>query len=213
MTGQLQPWTHDFGFFCGNGWHVQRVGHSASQQIVRNLFCNLQGNVFLCLGGCGTQVRGTNNVWQVEQRVFFGGLFAEYVKRSACDVTRFQQVGQRNFVNQTTTGTVDDANAFFGFRKVLGRQDVTCAIGQWNVQRDEISACQQVVQLYFFDAHFVGFLFRQEWIERDNLHLQAKRAITDDAADVARADHAKCFAGQLDTHELRLFPFARMGRG
>ena len=80
------------------------------------------------------------------------------------------------------------------------------------MQRDEICASQQLFELDFFDAHFVGFFFRQEWIERDNLHFQAKCAVAHDTTDVASADNTKRFAGQFDTHEFRLFPFASVGR-
>ena len=66
----------------------------------------------------------TDNVGQVEQRVLGGGLDLEHVKGRAGNVTGFQQLGQRFFVHQTTTGAVDDAHALFGLGKVFAAQDV-----------------------------------------------------------------------------------------
>ena len=85
--------------------------------------------------------------------------------------------------------------------------------GLWNVQRDEISLFEQLIQLNFGDAHFVGFFFRQERIKGQHFHLEAFGAVTNDSTDVARTDYAKCFTRQLNTHEFGLFPFACMRGG
>ena len=153
---------------------------------------------------------GANDVWQVEQGAVGGGLNLEYVKRSTCDVAGFQGLGQCVLIHQTAAGTVDDTHAFFRFGDVFGAEDVGGCIGEWHVQRDEISAGKQGIQLNLFNAHFVGTLFREEGVIGDNLHFQATRAVADDATNVACANHAERFAGQLNAHKLGFFPFARM---
>ena len=156
-------------------------------------------------------MRGANHVGQAEQHVFSCGFFGEYIKRRTGDMAGFQQLGQRGLVHQTTTGAVDDAHALFGFRQIFSRQDVAGAIGQRHMQGDEIGAGQQLVQLDLFNAHFGGFFFAQVGVERDDLHFQAQGAVANDAADIARTDHAKGFGGQFGAHEFGLFPFACMG--
>jgi hypothetical protein len=47
----------------------------------------------------------------------------------------------------------------------------------------------QIVELDLLDADVLGALRRQERIERDHLHPQPQRAVGDDRADVAAADH------------------------
>jgi hypothetical protein len=44
------------------------------------------------------------------------------------------------------------------------------------VQRDEVGAGEQLVELDLFDAEFFGALLRQERIEGDDMHLQADGA-------------------------------------
>ena len=80
------------------------------------------------------------------------------------------------------------------------------------MQSDEISPQQQGLKRDFFNAHFIGFFFRQERIIGDHFHLQSTGPVTDDAANIARPDHTEGFAGQLNPHKFGFFPFAGMGR-
>ena len=123
----------------------------------------------------------------------------------------FEQLSQRLFINQSATRAIDDPHALFGFGEVFSRQDVCRLIRERHVQRYEIGACQQLIQFDLFDLHLLGFFFAEEGIVGHNLHLKPTRAVAHDAADVTRADNAKSFAGQFNTHELGLFPFAGMG--
>jgi hypothetical protein len=70
-----------------------------------------------------------------------------------------------------------------------------------------------VVELDLLDAHFDRALRRQERIEGDDLHLQAERAVGDDASRYCRADQAERLAGDFDAHEAVLLPLAGLGRG
>ena len=76
------------------------------------------------------------------------------------------------------------------------------------MQRDEIGAAQQLVELDFFDAELDRALGRQERIVGDHLHLQPDRAVGDDRADIAAADDAERLAENLDAEEFVLLPFA-----
>ena len=90
--------------------------------------------------------------------------------------------------------------------------DALGLLGQRRVQRDEVGAADQFVELDLLDADRHGALRRQERIEGDDPHLQADGAVGDDRADVAAADDAERLAVQLDAHELRLLPFAGLRR-
>ena len=81
------------------------------------------------------------------------------------------------------------------------------------MQRDEICARQQIVQVNLFDAHFVRLFLAEERIIGQDLHFEAAGTVAHDAADIACADHTKRFVGQLNPHELGLFPFPGVGRG
>ena len=81
------------------------------------------------------------------------------------------------------------------------------------MQRDEVGAPQQLVELDLLDPELERALGRQEGIIGDHLHLQPDCPVGDDRADIAAADHAERLAGDLDAHEAVLLPLAGLGRG
>jgi hypothetical protein len=87
-----------------------------------------------------------------------------------------QRFLQRRLVDQAAARAVDDPHALLGLGEVFRRQDVAGLVGQRRVQRDEIGAGQQRIEVCLLDAHFDRAFGRQERIERDDLHLQAERA-------------------------------------
>ena len=80
------------------------------------------------------------------------------------------------------------------------------------MQGDEVGLLQQLFQGDLLDADLDRALGGQERIIGQHLHAQTDGPIGGDGADIAAADDAEGLAGQLDTHELRLFPLAGMGR-
>ncbi|EAR50516.1 hypothetical protein OG2516_09735 [Oceanicola granulosus HTCC2516] len=158
-------------------------------------------------------MRGHDDVGQAEQRVLLGRLLGEHVEGRAGDVAVLERVRQRLLVDEAAARAVDDPHALLRLGEVLAAQDVLRLLRQRHVQGDEVGARQQRVEPDLLDTELGGALLRQERIVGDHLHPQPHRAGADDAADVARADHAERLAGQLDAHEARLLPLARMGRG
>ena len=148
---------------------------------------------------------------QAEQRALLGRLHLEHVEGGAADVARLEGRGQRALVDQAAARAVDDAHALLGLGQRGGVDDVAGPVGERGVQRDEIGAAQQVVELDLLHAQLHGALGREEGIEGDHLHLEADGAVGDDGADVAAADHAQRLGVELDAQELRLLPLAGLG--
>jgi len=213
MRGQFDPWPHHGRLFGGHVGHVQRVRHRAGQQIIRHLLGHLQRDVFLRLGGGGAQMRRADHVGQVEQRVVGCRLHLEHIQCSASHLTGFQRRDQGRLVDQTATGAVDDADTALGLGKVFRRQDVAGLVGQRHMQRDEIGAVQQLVQLDLGDPQSHGAFVRQKRVIGDHLHLQPDSAVADDATDIAGPDNAQGLVEQLHPHEARLFPLAGLRAG
>src|SRR3546814_8575182 len=61
---------------------------------------------------------------------------------------------ERRLVNQPAARAIDDAHALLGLGEILGRQDVARLIRQRSVQRDEIGARQQRIEIGFLDTQF-----------------------------------------------------------
>ncbi len=81
------------------------------------------------------------------------------------------------------------------------------------MERDEIGAGEQFVEIDLCHPERLGALRRKERVEGDDPHLQAERPVGGDRADIAAADDSEGLAGDLDAHEAVLFPFAGLGRG
>ena len=113
--------------------------------------------------------------------------------------------------HQAAARAIDDAHALLGLGQRLGIDDVAGRLGQRRMQRDEIGARQQFVQFDLLHTELLGPFLRQERIVGDTLIFRPMRAVGDDRADIAAADDAQGLAGQLDAHELAIFPICRHG--
>jgi hypothetical protein len=122
--------------------------------------------------------------------------------------------GHRRLVDQPAAGAVDEAGALLHLRDHPGVEDAGGLLRFRQVERDEIGAGQQRLQLLdLLDAEGAGALGGEIGVEGDDAHLQADGAGGDHAADIAAADQAERLAGDLGPHEFRLLPLAGLGGG
>ena len=122
----------------------------------------------------------------------------------------FNALGKRALVDEAAARAVDDAHTLLGLLQRAGTDDVARLVGQRRVQRDEVGAPQQGVELDLLHAQLHRPLRRQERVVGDHLHLEADGAVGDDGADIAAADHAQRLGVELHAQELRLFPLAAL---
>ena len=156
---------------------------------------------------------GANHIGQVEQRAVCCRLHFEHIEGCPGHMTRFQRLGQSDLIDQTTAGAVDDPHTGFHLGNRLSIQNIAGLLGFGHMQCDEIGPRQKLVQVHFLHAQFFGPLLGEEGIIGHNLHLEAQGTLTDDAANITRANHAKGLARKLYPHEFGFFPFPRVGRG
>ena len=141
-----------------------------------------------------------------------GSVF-EHIEGGAGDMARFERVIERVLDDEAAARAIDDAHALLHLGDRRRIDDAARLVGQRRVQRDEIGAAEDVVELDLLDADLDRPLRRQERIEGDDLHLEAERPVGDDRADIAAADDAQRLVEELDAHEAVLLPLAGMGRG
>ena len=148
-----------------------------------------------------------------EERITGGRLLDEHVEGGARHMAGIEGCAQRRLVDEAAAGAVDDAHALLRLGDVLGREHVLRLLGHRHVQRDDVGAAQQLVELHLLDAELERALRREERIVGDDLHAQADGAVGDDGADIAAADDAEHLGGELDAHEAVLLPLAGLCRG
>lgn len=125
------------------------------------------------------QGAGADEVGRSEQRIFLRRFDREHIQRRARDLAAFKAIFQSRFVNQPAARAVDDADTLLCPFEPFAAEDVAGFISQRGVQRDEIGARQQRVEIDLLHAHFHRAILRQEGIIGDYLHLEAKRAAGD----------------------------------
>src|SRR5690242_2986709 len=82
----------------------------ACQEKIAHLFSDLQRDVLLRLSGRGAEMRRADDVLQPKEWRLVGRLGFEHIERGARDMAGLDRIRQGFFVDQTATGTVDDAD-------------------------------------------------------------------------------------------------------
>jgi hypothetical protein len=75
---------------------------------------------------------------------------------------------QRRLVDKPAASAVDDAHARLHAGDRVGVDDVTGLVGQRGVQRDEVGAAEERLELDLLDAKLHGAVLRQERVEGDH---------------------------------------------
>ena len=158
-------------------------------------------------------MRRADDIGPAEQHVRRRRLLDEHVEGRARDMAGIERGRERDLVDETAARAIDDAHALLRLGDVFSRQDVLGLRRHRRMQRDDVGAREQFVELDLLDADVLGAFRRQEGIEGDDAHAQADRAIGDDRADIAAADHAERLGRDLDAHEAVLLPLAGLRRG
>ena len=84
---------------------------------------------------------------------------------------------------------------FLVLARFSAEEDVARLVGERGVQRDEVAAGEQLVELDLLDADILGALGGEEGIVGDDLHLEPERAVGDDPSRCfrRRSDRASCW--------------------
>ena len=211
LLGELHPGPEPRRLLGGDAGEVDRIGDGAAEQVVGHLLGHLQGDVLLRLAGGGAKMRRADDVGEAEQRALPGRLDLEHVERGARHLPRLQGCRQRPLVDQAAARAVDDAHALPGLGESGGVDDVLRLVGERGMQRDEVGAAQEPIEIDLADADLDRPLLGEERVVGQHLHLEADGAVGDDRADVAAADDAQRLAEHLNAHEARLLPLAGLG--
>ena len=105
--------------------HIHSVANSAFEERRADRLCDLNANAFLRFDSGCTKVRRQNEIWRAAQwRIGRQRFDLENVERRACDTPILQRLSQSAFINQSATGTVDDAHAAFCFLQTCRIENV-----------------------------------------------------------------------------------------
>ncbi len=136
--GQAQIRCHRLKIASGHKWHIDRIPIIGAAQRVEYLPNNLRTQVTLRLDGCIAQMRRINHPRQSDQGRCAGWLYAENIKRRACDLPGTECVRECVFVDQAAMRAVDNPHPALDHRERARIQDMIRFGGNRAVQTDKI---------------------------------------------------------------------------
>ncbi len=193
--------------------HVHRVRHELTGEREAHRAGDGDTGLLLRLVRGGTEVRGGDDLVELEQRGVRAGLLRVDVEAGTGDPALLQRRVQRLLVDDPAARGVDDAHARLDLAQRLVA-DQTEGLGRLGeVDGDEVGDLQQLVQREHLDAHLCGPGGLHVGVVGDDLHAEGGHALRDERADAAEADDAEGLLGQLDTRVLAALPLAVLQRG
>src|SRR5436190_39064 len=162
----------------------------------------------------GAEVRRDDHLLEPEQRVVGGWrLLLEDVERRARHAPAADRVGERPLVHDAAPGAVDDPDSGLDAGERVLAEQMAGVPRQGHVNRDEVGAREEIVELDGFDALTLCGLARQIGIVGDDVHTKAERPPRDLGPDAPEPQHAQHFTEELDALQPALLPAAALERG
>ena len=180
-----------------------------SVEHVEDLTHDVDRDVHLRFGGRARDVRREHGA----RRAADGGVGRQRlarvdVERGAGDRSGLQRGRQRRQVDDLAARAVHDDGGRLHLRERVGVDEVARLLGERRVQRDEVRAAEQLVELDQLRAGGAGARLRRERVVRDDVHLEGGRAARDLRTHPPDADEPQRLAAQLAADELRARPLA-----
>ncbi len=173
----------------------QLLTGQARDQVIR---ADLGHGIARADGGAG-DVRGDDDVWQLQQGVVHPGRFGIGHVQAGCeDGAGFESVVEGFLVNNGAAGGVDEYGGAFHFVKCGRAKEAPSFLVQVGVHGDEVRVFQERVEIDLFGGQIFLSFFAFIDIVIENLHVPAgMAAFRQGIADTAHADDAERSAGEI----------------
>ena len=194
------------------GFPVHHAGGVSVRKIGHHLFRGALGRLRVGLPGVGAQV-GKDEVRHGGGRFFSWRVLGVDVRQVADVFARGLGGGQRFFIHHAVAGAIDEHRAVLHAVDKFRVHHVVGGGTARNVQGDDVALGEDVFNAGGGDADVQGALAGQKVVVAQQGGFKSLEALDEVAADVAQADDAHGFFGQLAAHVFFLFPQAFPGGG
>ena len=130
---------------CGERGDVDGVLHDAELEVVADLHGELDADGLLGLVGGSGDVRGEEDVVEIEEGRLLEGLRVEDVERGAGDLAGLDGVGEGLFDDELAAGAVDDADALFHDGERSRVDEAFGLGGEADVEREVVGGLEDLV--------------------------------------------------------------------
>ena len=182
----------------------EREAHRAGDRDARLLLRLVRG---------GAEVRGADDLVELEERGVGAGLLRVHVEAGAGDAALLEGGVQRRLVDDPAARGVDDADRRLDLVQRLVADETEGLGGLGQVHGDEVGDLEQLVEGQQLHAHLRGARGLHVRVVGDDLHAEGRHALGDQDADAAEADDAEGLLGELDAGVLGALPLAVLQRG
>ncbi len=129
----------------GERGEIDGVLHDAELEVVADLHGELDADGLLGLVGRAGDVRGEDDVVQVEEGGVFEGLLMEDVEGSSCDVAGLNGLGEGFLDDELAACAVDDANALLHDADGCLIDEAFSLRGEADVEGEEVGGFEDLV--------------------------------------------------------------------
>ncbi|CAO0830338.1 hypothetical protein SMICM17S_02097 [Streptomyces microflavus] len=169
--------------------------------------------LLLGLVGGGAEVRGADDLVELEERGVRAGLLRVHIEAGAGDAALLECGVQRLLVDDPAARGVDDADRGLHLVQRLVPDETEGLGGLGQVHGDEVGDFEELVQAEELDAHLRGAGGLDVGVVRDDLHAEGRHALRDEDTDAAEADDAEDLLAELDPGVLGALPLAVLQGG
>ena len=192
---------------------VDGVGHQVAGEREPDRPRDRDARLLLGLVGAGTEVRGGDDVLELEQRRVGARLAGVDVEPGGSDPALLQRGEQRRLVDDAAAGGVDEDQRRLDGGELVGADDAHRLGGLRQVHRDDVGAAQQLVERDQADAHLRGAAGGDERVVGDDVHAERRQPLGHQGADPAEPDDAGGLLVQLDAGVLAALPLPLLEGG
>ena len=192
--------------------HILLVDYAAGVAVVvvsDSLFGGTDGGVEVGFKGICAEV-WEHNVGDISDRFFTGDIFGIDVVAEE-DCFGFLSFTEIFFINNACAGAVDEDGAVFHEIEKFFVDHTAGFVIFGDVERDEVSLCENFFNGAEFNADRSGFFFRNEGVESESFDVETGEAFNEELTDMTEAEDTDGFAGDFTTHEFGFFPIAFAG--
>ena len=201
------------GTLRARGWEVDGVLDDAELEVVADLLGELDADGLLRLVGGTGDVRGEDDVVELEEGGVLEGLVVEDVERGPGDLSGLEGFGEGLLDDEFAAGAVHDADALLHDLE-RGRVDEAFGLaGEADVQGEVVGLLEDLVDGDEGDVVLAGDDGGDEGVVAEDVHAEAGGAAGDFEADAAEADDAEGFAAQLGALQGFFLPLAGVHGG
>ena len=185
---------------------VDGVLDDAELEVVANLHGELDADGFLGFVSCSGDVRGEDDVVEVEEGGVFEGLVVEDVESGTGYVAGFDGVGEGLLDDELSTGAVDDADALLHDADGGLIDEAFGLRGEADVESEVVGGFEDLVDGDKGDVVLAGDDGGDEGVVADEMHAEAGGAAGDFEANAAETDDAEGFTAELGALERFFLP-------